>query len=148
MAMLAFLLATLLDPVQAALVLAAVLLYRGPQPILVAGAAAAAVSETVTVMAAVDYTWGELLVPRFAASLVQAAALWWLVRLMRQARPGGDAPQARGGPFAEEATAALRSLSAGSAGPSLRALAHARLRSASPAEIANKTNTAISCESG
>jgi hypothetical protein len=97
MAMLAFLLATLLDPVQAALVLAAVLLYRGPQPILVAGAAAAAVSETVTVMAAVDYTWGELLVPRFAASLVQAAALWWLVRLMRQARPGGDAPQARGG---------------------------------------------------
>jgi hypothetical protein len=115
MAMLAFLLATLLDPVQAALVLAAVLLYRGPQPILVAGAAAAALSETVTVMAAVDYTWGELLAPRLAASLAQAAALWWLVRLMRQARAGGDAPQT-GEPFAGEATAVLGSLSAGSAG--------------------------------
>jgi hypothetical protein len=111
MAMLAFLLATLVDPVQAALVLAAVLLYRGPQPILVAGAAAAALSETVTVVAAVDYTWGELLVPRLAASLAQAAVLWWLVRLMRQARIGGDAPQAGG-----EATAALGSLSAGAAG--------------------------------
>jgi hypothetical protein len=113
--MLAFLLATLLDPVQAALVLAVLLLYRGPQPVLVAGAAAAALSETVTVVAAVDYTWGQLLVPRLAASLAQAAALWWLVRLMRQARAGGDAPQARE-PFAGEATAALGSLSAGAAG--------------------------------
>jgi hypothetical protein len=115
MAILAFLLATLLDPVQGALVLAAVLLYRGPQPILVAGAAAAAVSETVTVVAAVDYTWGELLVPRLAASLAQAAALWWLAGLMRQTRAAGDAPQAEK-PFAGEATAALGSLPAGSAG--------------------------------
>jgi hypothetical protein len=66
-------------------------------------------------MAAVDYTWGELLAPRLAASLAQAAALWWLVRLMRQARAGGDAPQT-GEPFAGEATAVLGSLSAGSAG--------------------------------
>lgn len=115
MATLAFLLATLLDPVQAALVLAVVLAYRGPQPILVAAAAAAAVSETVTVVAAVDYTWGEMLVPRLAASLAQAAALCWLVRLVRQGLVGAAGNAQRAAPLRGEATGALGPFSAGSA---------------------------------
>lgn len=88
MATLAFLVAALLDPVQAALVLALMLAYRGPQPVLVAAAATAAISETVTVMAGIDYSWGEMLAPRLTAALVQAGALWWLMKLVRQALSG------------------------------------------------------------
>jgi hypothetical protein len=83
MVTLAFLIAAFLDPFQAALVLAILLLYRGPQPILIAAATAAAVSETVIMLAAVDYAWGELIVPRLAASLMQAVLLAWIVRLAR-----------------------------------------------------------------
>src|SRR5262245_18498572 len=72
----AFLLAAFLDPVQAALVLAVLLLYRGPQPILVAAAAAAVASETVIMLAAADYMWGELIAPRLVASLMQAVLIW------------------------------------------------------------------------
>jgi hypothetical protein len=111
---LAFLIAALLDPVQAVLVLAVVLLYRGPQPVLMAAAAAATVAETVTAMAGVHYTWGEMLVPRLAASLAQAAVLWWLVRLIRQGRAGADAA-ARAAQVPGEATAALGPFSQGSA---------------------------------
>jgi hypothetical protein len=101
MAMLAFVLAAILDPVQAALVLALVLVYRGPYAAAVAGVTAAVASETVMVLAAYDYAWGELLLPRLAASLMQAALLVWLVRLARQllggTAAGGAAAQADAG---------------------------------------------------
>jgi hypothetical protein len=84
MAMLEFLLAALLDPVQAALVLAVVLAYRGPLPVLVAGAAAAVASETIMALAGADYTWGEMLAPRLVSSLAQAAVLCWLAGLVWQ----------------------------------------------------------------
>lgn len=90
MATFAFLLATFLDPVQAALVLAVILAYRGPQPILIAAAAAAAISETIMMVAAVDYTWGEWIVPRLAASFMQAALLWWPVWFVRTRWIGMD----------------------------------------------------------
>ena len=67
MATLEFLLAALLDPVQAALVLVAVLAYRGPLPVLVAAAAAVIASETIMGLAAADYTWGEAIAPRLAS---------------------------------------------------------------------------------
>ncbi|MBO0766938.1 MAG: hypothetical protein J2P50_20425, partial [Hyphomicrobiaceae bacterium] len=95
MATLAFVLARLFDPAQAGLVLAVVLAYRGPQPIVVAAAVAAVVSETVTLAAAVDYAWGERLLLRLAACLAQAAALARRVGVIRLARPGaGDGPRA------------------------------------------------------
>jgi hypothetical protein len=93
MASLAYLLAVFLDPVQAALVLAAVLVYRGPHPVFVAGAVAAAVSETI--MVASGYAWGEFVLPRLAACLMQAAVLNWLVRaILRAGEAGGAARRA------------------------------------------------------
>jgi hypothetical protein len=89
MVMLEFLLATLLDPAQAALVLAAVLAYRGPLPILVATVTAVVASETIMALAAADYTWGEMAAPRLVSSLAQAAVLCWIVGLIwsRSAAP-------------------------------------------------------------
>ncbi len=92
MASLAYLLAVFLDPVQAALVLAIVLVYRGPQPVIVAGAVAATASETIMVAAASGYTWGELILPRLVACLMQAAVLHWIVRaILRLSEAGGTA---------------------------------------------------------
>jgi|SRR5262245_10102326 hypothetical protein len=88
MVMLEFLLAALLDPVQAALVLAIVLAYRGPLPILAAAAAAAVASETIMASAGADYTWGEMLAPRLVSSLAQAAVLCWIVGLAWPGRAG------------------------------------------------------------
>jgi hypothetical protein len=82
MVMLEFLLATLLDPAQAALVLAAILAYRGPRPVLVATVTAAVASETIMALAAADYTWGEMAAPRLVSSLAQAAVLCWIVGLV------------------------------------------------------------------
>lgn len=82
MATLEFLLAAVLDPVQAALILVIVLAYRGPLPIPVAAVLAAVVTETIMVLAADDYTWGELLSPRLVSSLMQAVVLCWAVRLV------------------------------------------------------------------
>jgi hypothetical protein len=86
MAMLEFLFAALLDPVQAALVLVIVLAYRGPVPVPVAAVAAVVASETITALAAADYTWGEMIVPRLLSSLAQAALLCWLVGLIWSGR--------------------------------------------------------------
>ena len=91
MVTLAFLVAACLDPVQAALVLVVVLAYRGPQPVLVAGAAAALATETVMALAASGYVWGELIAPRLVAALLQAAALVVVVRLVRSAARGHGA---------------------------------------------------------
>jgi hypothetical protein len=90
MAMLEFLPAALLDPVQAALVPAVVLVWRGPAPVPVAAIAAAVASETVMALAAADYTWGEMMVPRLVSSMLQAALLCWIVGLVR---PGPGAPR-------------------------------------------------------
>ena len=92
MAMLEFLLAASLDPVQAALVLAVVLAYRGPLPVLVAAVTAAVASETIMALAGTDYTWGEMLAPRLVSSLAQAAVLCWIVSLVWPGR-AGSAPQ-------------------------------------------------------
>jgi hypothetical protein len=86
MAMLDFLLAALLDPVQAALVLAVVLAWRGPVPFLVAAVTAAVVSETITALAAADYAWGEMMVPRLLSSMVQACVACWIIGLVRPRR--------------------------------------------------------------
>jgi hypothetical protein len=86
MAMLEFLLAALLDPAQAALVLVIVLAYRGPVPVLVAAVTAAVASETITALAAADYAWGEMMAPRLLSSVAQAAVLCWAVGLVRPSR--------------------------------------------------------------
>jgi len=94
MAMLEFLPAALLDPVQAALVLAVVLVWRGPAPIPVAAVAVAVASESVMALAAADYTWGEMMVPRLVSSLVQAALLCRIVGLVRPGPRGAPQQQA------------------------------------------------------
>jgi hypothetical protein len=91
MATLDFVLAAFLDPVQAAIVLVVLLVHRGALPILVAGVAAAVLSETVMALAADNYVWGELIGPRLVSSLLQASLLCWVVRLVRLALAGGGA---------------------------------------------------------
>ena len=92
MVTLAFLVAACLDPVQAALVLALVIACRGFQPILVAGAAGAIVTETVMSLAAPEYVWGELLAPRLVAALLQAAVSVLVIRMVwSAARSAGAA---------------------------------------------------------
>ena len=86
MATLAFVLAAFLDPVQAGVVLAVILVHRGALPVVVAGVFAAVVSETVMALAADAYVWGEFILPRVVSSLMQAAVLCWIVRAVR---PGG-----------------------------------------------------------
>lgn len=83
MATLAFLRDAGLDPVQAALVLVIVLVYRGSEPILVAGTAAAVIAETVMALAADGYTWGEWIAPRLVSAVLQATVLFWTVSLVR-----------------------------------------------------------------
>jgi hypothetical protein len=90
MDMLEFLLAALRDPAQAALVLASVLAYRGPLPVLVSAITATVASETIMALAAADYAWGEMVAPRLVASLAHAVVLCWIVGLIwpRRAAPG------------------------------------------------------------
>jgi hypothetical protein len=107
MVTLAFLVAACLDPVQAALVLVVVLAYRGPQPVLVAGAAAALATETVMALAASGYVWGELFAPRLVAALLQAAALVVVVRIVRSAAKGTGAALGAGRLAQGGASAAL-----------------------------------------
>jgi hypothetical protein len=89
MAMLEFLHAALLDPVQAALVLAVVLAYGGPLRLVVAAVAASVVSETIMAIAGADYTWGEMMAPRLVSSLAQAAVLCWIIGAIWPRRAGG-----------------------------------------------------------
>jgi len=113
MATLAFVLAAFLDPVQAGIVLGVILVHRGPLPIIVAGAIAAVVSETVMVLAADDYMWGELIAPRVVSSLLQAAVLCWLVRFIRPSRIGGRVAPTGASRAQGNATATFGSLGGG-----------------------------------
>jgi hypothetical protein len=98
MATLSFVLAAFLDPFQAGIVLAVVLVHRGALPVIVAGAVAAVVSETIMALAADDYMWGEFVAPRLVSSLLQAAVLCGVVRWVRSLRTGGSAaPTGAGG---------------------------------------------------
>ena len=108
MTTLAFLLAAVLDPIQAALALAILLVYRGPQPIVVTGVTGAVLSETVMALAAADFIWGESITPRLVASLVQAAVLCWIVRLIRSAVAGIADPAAVASDTGSDSTATLR----------------------------------------
>jgi hypothetical protein len=110
-------LAAFLDPVQAGIVLAVVLVHRGPLPVIVAGAVAALVSETVLALAADAYTWGELVAPRMVSALLQAAVLYWVVRWVRSIRTGIGASQAGPRGSAGNAAAMLGSLAGGGALP-------------------------------
>lgn len=80
MTILSFLLAACLDPVQAALVLAIVLAYRGSQPVMVSGVAAALITEAVMVLAVPDYAWKVSISPRIVSAIIQAAVLLGCVR--------------------------------------------------------------------
>jgi hypothetical protein len=109
MVTLEFLVAACLDPVQAALVLALVVAYRGPLPIVAAGGAGALITESVMALAAPGYVWGELLAPRLVAALLQAAVAVlavWLVRTAagRATAAPGAAPGAALGPAERLAT--------------------------------------------
>jgi hypothetical protein len=96
MATLDFVLSAFLDPVQAAIVLAVILIHRGAQPVVVAGVVAALLAETVMALAADAYLWGELIGPRVFSALMQAAVLVWIGRLIQLVRVGGDAPSVAG----------------------------------------------------
>jgi hypothetical protein len=113
MATLDFVVAAFLDPVQAAIVLAVVLAHRGPRPVVVAGVVAGLVSETVRYVAADGYVWGTALAPHVVATLMQAAVLCRLVRLVQPARR--SEASAGGGRALGNADATLASL--GGAGP-------------------------------
>jgi hypothetical protein len=109
MTTLEFVLAAFLDPVQAGIVLALLLMHRGPQPVAVAGVLAALFAETAMALAADAYSWGELIAPRLLSSLMQAAVLVWTGRLLQAVRATG----ARGG--ASGHRAAFGSLDGGGA---------------------------------
>ena len=117
MATLGFVLAAFLDPIQAGFVLAVVLAYRGPLPVIVAGVVAAVVSETVMALAADDYVWGEFVAPRLVSSLMQGAILCWAARWVRSLRAGGSAASPAADVAAGEAAAAFGSLGSGNALP-------------------------------
>lgn len=89
---LAFIVAAFLDPLQAGIVLAVLCLYQRAMPILAAALVAVVASETIMAFAGPGYLWGELLVPRLLAALLQASTLYWVVRFVfrrvhRQAEP-------------------------------------------------------------
>ena len=79
---LAFIVAAFLDPLQAGIVLAVLCLYQRPMPILVAALVAVVASETIMAFAGPGYLWGELIIPRLLASLLQASTLYWVVRFV------------------------------------------------------------------
>src|SRR5687768_825344 len=110
MVTLAFLIAACLDPVQAALVLALVIAYRGPLPIVAAGTAAALITETVMTLAAADYAWGELIAPRLVAALAQAAVAVLAVWAVRGAARSAGAALGIGRLAADGGSAALDAL--------------------------------------
>jgi hypothetical protein len=85
MVTLAFLIAACLDPVQAALVLAIVIAYRGPLPTVVGGIAGALITEIIMMLAAPGYVWGELIAPRLVAAMLQASASVLVVWVARSA---------------------------------------------------------------
>jgi uncharacterized membrane protein YeaQ/YmgE (transglycosylase-associated protein family) len=134
MATLSFVLAAFLDPIQAGIVLAVVLVHRGALPVIVAGVVAAVVSESIMALAADDYMWGEFVAPRLVSSLMQAAVLCWVVRWVRSLRAGGSAAPAGAGGSAGNAAAAFGSLGGrgalphASRTPPLHARAHLRRR--------------------
>jgi hypothetical protein len=97
MAILGFVLASFLDPIQAGIVLVVLLVHRGALPVIVAALCATLVCETAMALAAADYVWGELLAPRMVSALLQAAVLWWAVRWLRSFRRGSAAPAGSGG---------------------------------------------------
>jgi hypothetical protein len=143
MVTLAFLVAACLDPVQAALVLVVVVAWRGPQPVLVAGAAAALATETVMALAASGYVWGELIAPRLVASLLQAVALVVAVRIVRTAARSTAA--ALGGGRLAQGGAALQ---APPPAPPPAAPWHMRSYAARRiSELQQKKNAALDCES-
>jgi hypothetical protein len=107
MATLGFVLSAFLDPIQAGIVLAVVLLYRDALPVVVAGVSAAVVSETAMAIATDTYTWGEDLPPRTVSALMQAAILWWAVRWVRSVHSGGGPSTEAGGAGAATALAPL-----------------------------------------
>jgi hypothetical protein len=135
MAILGFVLAAFLDPIQAGIVLGVVLAYRGPLPVIVAAVAATILSETIMALAADDYVWGEFVAPRLVSSLMQGAVLCWAVRWVRFLRVGGSAAPPGADVSTAGAAAAFGSLGGGSAlppqgssTPPARALAHLRRR--------------------
>jgi hypothetical protein len=92
---LAFIVAAFLDPLQAGIVLAVLCLYQRPMPILVAALVAVVASETIMAFAGPGYLWGELIVPRLLAALLQASTLYWVVRFVlrrvyRDAQPSNQ----------------------------------------------------------
>jgi hypothetical protein len=146
MVTLAFLIAACLDPVQAALVLALVIAYRGPLPIVAAGTAAALITETVMTLAAADYVWGELIAPRLVAALAQAAVSVLAVWAVRSAARSAGAALGIGR-LAADGSAALDVLEPRPVSPRMalwhmRSYARRRI-----SELRGKKNAALDCES-
>jgi len=147
MVTLAFLIAACLDPVQAALVLALVIAYRGPLPIVAAGAAGALITETVMMLAAPDYVWGELIAPRLVAALAQAAVAVLAVWAVRGAARSAGAALGIGWLATDGGSAALdalepRPVSARMALWHMRSYARRRI-----SELRGKKTAALDCES-
>jgi hypothetical protein len=141
MVTLSFLVAACLDPVEAVLVLTIALFYPGPQPVLVAGAAAALVTETIMAFAASGYVWGELMAPRLVAALLQAAVLVVAIRIVRSAARSAGAALGVGRLVSGGGSATLEA-------PPPTALWHMRSYARRRiSELRHKKNTALACES-
>jgi hypothetical protein len=125
-------------------VLIVILAYRGPQPVLAAGAAAALATETIMALAAAGYVWGELIAPRLVASLLQAAALVVMVRIVRSAARGTGA--ALSGRLAQGGSGAT--LDAPPSAPPPTAPWHMRSYAARRVfELQQKKTASVNCES-
>jgi hypothetical protein len=81
----AFVLRSLLDPIQAGSVIAILYLYSGAGRVVFAAAITALASETI--IATIDsQSWGEWILPRLISSLGQAALFLMLVSIVRKKR--------------------------------------------------------------
>ena len=88
----AFLLKSLLDPIQAGFVVAILYLYSGAGRVVFAAAITALASETI--IAAIDsQSWGEWILPRLISSLGQAGLFMMLVSIVRKQRWSHPAQQ-------------------------------------------------------
>ena len=90
----AFVLKSLLDPIQAGFVVAILCLYSGAGRVIFAAVITALASETI--IATIDsHSWGEWILPRLISSLGQAGLLMMLVSIIRKQRWSHPAQQSQ-----------------------------------------------------
>jgi hypothetical protein len=82
----ALIIASAFDPVRALITFAFSVLARRTFGLLIAATASAILCETILTSARVWHFWGQGIVAGFIACLIQTAALYWVVKVLRRRR--------------------------------------------------------------